>query len=296
MQQQLAKRVVYALKGYFREQTPEAPTDLSGGQTSAELVVRRCIDSRDTHEFFHHTAREAFESTMVGAMIPVWDGGMSALQTSVNLGLPAMNIGQVSAMVVKGHQECGAVAMLYKFLRTGHNLDSQAARLMLPMVDPEVVELMRQVPEEREAEALQWLEQYIALKSVQHLYGYSFEQHHGDSFEAHSVRELAERGDLLIIAAVRGMTLKPDTGRYPLMVFDPEHGGFRDIEDIYLDAGSPDFAGMEQAASWRQYAERQHELMPFVAGARAEALGTIPLEEVERGLKKAVLGAQALTR
>lgn len=240
MERQIALNTLTALRGYFRDEAPAIVHGAPQGQAMAEGVLHHCIDSRMLGVVLHLGAAELFDSASAGAAIPVWCGGKGDdLQTAVSFGFPAMNFENVKTFVVSGHTDCGAVRALYNVIISDGGISSQAARWM-SQVAPEGLRaaLLRarsaNVPE---VEVLRILEQLVVLQSVRNLYDYKFDEV--------SVCDLVDNGRLNILACVRCVNINPETGRFPFVVFDPEYKKFRDIFDIYVEAGSPSLTQLE---------------------------------------------------
>lgn len=269
MQQVLAERILYKLRGYFRADRPMGPEDLTLGQDTAEGVIHHCIDSRMLTPFvLHMTEGEYFDSAGAAAAIPPWREGLGAdLQMAVNLGFPLLNFSHANTIIIKGHTYCGAVMALYQLLRTRAGGGSQAARWMLAAMPEGLSEILAGADTEHAPPILRMMEQVIVLQSVLNLHDYIF--------DAKPMRAMIEQEGACLIGCIRGLDKLPN-GRYPLAVFDPAKGEFRDIHEIYKDAGSPDLKRMEAAGSWTRYAQE--------AGLAIEPGSFVIEKDVRRGI------------
>lgn len=280
MQKLWAERVVYALRGWFRSETPVWPENLAAGQNDAQMVVRHCIDSRMVPaKLLHLAPGEAFDSAAAGALVPQWNGGRGrSVQTAIDIGYPVAHFEKVDTVFIKGHTHCGAVGALFAMVRSDMSKHDAGANgsWLLPMVDRDktALRVIRETQDVKSDATLRWLEQYLVLKSMSHLHSYVF--------GGQNVAGMIASGELIVLGGIRGLD-KSQHGDYPLSVFDPSGCSFVELGQVYDAARQPDLALMEKAGSWQAYlVEKPGSGLVMARGASVEEVGRIRGEDIVR--------------
>lgn len=235
MKHEVALKVLKAFRWYFQEKPQSDPDDLTKGQNDAVGVIRHCIDSRLSERTDLKTPKGTyFLATSAGAAVPPWQDGVGTdAQTVIDLGFAVTKIAKADTIIIKGHENCGACeAMFNALLNDVPENTSFATRWMLPVAALGLQGALKAAKSggAEDKGLLRLIEKTTVLQSMRNLYDYSF--------DGNSVRDLVDSGKLQIIGAIR--SLEKDTkGKQKLFIFDPDRKVFRDINEIYEEAGRP---------------------------------------------------------